>query len=157
MKTDSHHLRLISIADQADMLAIMEALSGDFFHKDIDKRRLAEKIAAFGCMKAAYIGGELAGFVGYYANDTVNRVGYLTTIVVAGQYQGRGVGSALLHECLRDCREKGMTSCRLEVDRNNTSALRFYCHFGFFKEGKATEMTDYYCRSLSGNRSKTGE
>lgn len=145
MKAEPHHVRLISVTDQADMLAIMEALSGDFFRKDIDKRRLAEKIAAFGCMKAATIGGEPAGFVGYYANDTVRRAGYLTTIVVAGQYQGRGVGSALLQACLEDCREKGMTSCRLEVDRNNTRAILFYRHFGFSKEGKATEMTDYYC------------
>lgn len=122
----------------------MKKLSTDFFDSTIDKEALSKKIAQFGCFCVCFINNDEAGFVGYYANDTINHFGYLSTIVVSKTHQGKGIGSMLLQECLKDCREKGMTGCRLEVNTGNRRAIHFYEAKGFKKESQASQTSDYY-------------
>lgn len=127
---------------------IMEKLSSDFFDKNVDRRQLSKKIAEYGHFCVAYDDDCAVGFAGYYANDSLGKIGYLSTIVVSKKHQGKGIGSVLLRECLNDCRKKGMEKCRLEVNINNQRAIPFYEAKGFKKESKATQTSDYYICEL---------
>ncbi len=84
--------------------------------------------------------GELRGFVlSRLAADEAE----ILTIAVEPALRGRGVGSALLSESLRQARNAGAKSMFLEVDENNTPALALYARFGFVKVG---ERVGYYRR-----------
>jgi len=137
-----------TISDEACIFRIMLNLADDFYNRTVDKTVLAKKLSQYGVFKKATIDGEIAGFIGYYANDLESGMAYLSTIVITKKYQGRGIGTLLLHECLDDCRNRGMTTCRLEVDKNNMSAITFYKRFGFANEKVASEMSDYYICKL---------
>jgi RimJ/RimL family protein N-acetyltransferase len=59
-------------------------------------------------------------------------------MVVAADWRGRGVGTALLAECLRWAREKGVEKLALTVYPDNEPALALYRKFGFRQEGRLT-------------------
>lgn len=141
-------IRIESVYEEKQIYQIMEHLSSCFFTSNINRATLSKKIAQFGCFLVGYDGNNVAGFVGYYANDTEGKAGYLTTIVVSQIYQGIGIGNMLLHACLDDCRKKGMTKCRLEVRKDNLKAQRFYSARGFSKEAGSTETTEFYVCNL---------
>ena len=42
-----------------------------------------------------------------------------------------------------------MLICRLEVEKSNLDAIRFYKKLGFLFEREATELSDYYFCKLS--------
>ena len=136
-----------SVQSLENIITALESCADDFYNGTVDKTVLAKKLSQYGVFKKATIDGEIAGFIGYYANDLESGMAYLSTIVISKNYQGRGIGTLLLRECLDDCRNRGMITCRLEVDKNNTSAITFYKRFGFVKEKEASEMSDnYICR-----------
>ena len=123
---------------------IMEKHENDFFSRNIDRKKLAEKMSRFGCFLVSYFDEDIAGFAGYYANDMTSKTGYLSVIVISQKYRGKGVGNRLLRECLDDCRRRGMKKCRLEVNKSNQGAIRFYIANGFVRESSAGEISDYY-------------
>ena len=141
-------IRIENVNEEKQIYQIMEHLSSCFFSSSVNRAMLSKKIAQFGRFLVCYDDNNIAGFVGYYANDTRGKAGYLTTIVVSQSYQGLGIGNTLLHACLDDCRKKGMTKCRLEVRKDNLKAQRFYSARGFYKEADSTETTEFYVCNL---------
>ena len=141
-------IRVERVSGEKLIYQTMKKLSTDFFDSTIDKLILSKKIAQYGCFRVCFINNDEAGFVGYYANETINHFGYVSTIVVSKAHQGKGIGSLLLHECLEDCREKGMVGCRLEVNTGNMRAIHFYEAKGFEKESPASHISDYYICKL---------
>ncbi|NLF93287.1 MAG: GNAT family N-acetyltransferase [Oligosphaeraceae bacterium] len=64
---------------------------------------------------------------GHYAPETAK----LHKCYLLPEYQGRGLGSLLLTEARKDARAAGFSRLRLNVNRNNTKAIRAYCRNGF--------------------------
>lgn len=60
----------------------------------------------------------------------------LESICVASQWQGYGVGSALLRKMLAELRHSRMKSVLLEVRASNASAYALYRRFGFVYVGR---------------------
>lgn len=141
-------IRIERVNGEKQIYQIMEQLSECFFDSTVNRSMLSKKIAQFGCFLVGYDDANIVGFIGYYSNNTRDKAGYITTIVVTPNYQGIGVGSKLLRTCLDDCRDKGMEKCRLEVRKDNRNAQRFYSARGFFKEKDATEMTEFLICNL---------
>jgi ribosomal protein S18 acetylase RimI-like enzyme len=56
---------------------------------------------------------------------------YLSRIAVAPRRRGRGIGRALLAECLRRGRSRGFRRFELDVAAGNEPAIRLYESFGF--------------------------
>jgi ribosomal-protein-alanine N-acetyltransferase len=56
---------------------------------------------------------------------------YIQTIAVAADYQGRGIGTALLLELLAEARRRGVPHVDLEVKADNDTARRLYDRHGF--------------------------
>ena len=72
------------------------------------------------------VDNNLAGMVGYYANDYELKKAYLSIIVIRKEYQGYGIGSKLLQMFIEESKSKGMNVCRLEVGCYNEKAISFY-------------------------------
>ena len=56
--------------------------------------------------------------------------GYVDDLYVVPQSRRTGIGHALLTELVAECRARGCTALKVEVDQGNTAALRLYSKFG---------------------------
>ena len=73
---------------------------------------------------------QLLGYCAVYTNDQQSKVAYISLLCVKKEYQGMGIGKALLQACEELAREKGMTVLRLEVKEDNEKAIRLYSESG---------------------------
>jgi len=81
----------------------------------------------------ALIGGKLAGFIlSRRAADEAE----ILSVAVAGARQGRGIGRGLLVLHLGRLAGLGVASVFLEVDENNSPAIRLYRRAGFREVGR---------------------
>ena len=84
-------------------------------------------------------GGVLLGAVafaaggGAYANVAAPGEAEFRTLVVAGQARRRGVGTALVRECVRLAREAGAPVLRLSTGPTMVDAQRIYDRLGFVR------------------------
>lgn len=96
----------------------------------------------------SYLGGEGAGparrifvaeghgkLVGYIAGRMAVDVCELEAIAVSGTTRRRGIGQALLGALVGWARNESALQVQLEVRAGNTTAIRFYCHAGFDRNG----------------------
>ncbi len=148
MVANDNCIRIERFQEQNRIYDAMRQLKKDFYSDAIDIVRFSEKIAKNGEFLAAFFDNVLAGFIGYYANDYEKKAAFITTIVVSRAFQKQGVGKALLFACLKDCCQKGMNRCLLEVNKHNSNASDFYIHMGFIKERESTEDTVFYSISV---------
>ncbi|QOR66577.1 GNAT family N-acetyltransferase [Cytobacillus suaedae] len=82
--------------------------------------------------------GEKIGFVSSYISDESK--GVISTIAVHRNYQGQGVGKALLREVMNRMKQAGITEIRLTVDTQNpTSAIKLYEAHGFAADKQIIE------------------
>lgn len=99
-----------------------------------DLRAYAGKLFQYAENFALY-DGETAhtevGFASFYGNDAKSRTVYLTIIAVRPAFRGRGFGTAVLNYLETFGKENGMDRIKLEVDKENTGAIRFYGKNGF--------------------------
>lgn len=91
---------------------------------------LLDKLSQKGICMIAYR-EEVMGYCAFYANDRVSQTAYISLLAVSPRYQGMHVGSHLLGECMEMARSRGMRTCMLEVEKNNSSAIEFYGRKGF--------------------------
>lgn len=94
------------------------------------------KVAGFATTLLVKIDGQIAGGISFYDNDIVTKRGFITQVMTAPEFQGRGVGTRLLAECQSECLKQGMTTLGLEVRRDNHGARRLYEGCGFAVCGK---------------------
>lgn len=76
-------------------------------------------------------GDRCRGFVAFYCNNTATLQAYITLVLVAPRDRASGLGRTLVNRALDTCRQRGFTSCRLEVRSDNIAALAMYQALGF--------------------------
>ena len=59
-------------------------------------------------------------------------------MMVAPDWRGRGVGSALMEAAIAWCRRSGVEKIELSVYPDNAAARALYAKFGFREEGRLT-------------------
>ncbi|MBK5092026.1 MAG: ribosomal protein S18-alanine N-acetyltransferase [Actinobacteria bacterium] len=69
--------------------------------------------------------------VGYLGAQVLGDEVHVTNMAVAPGLRRRGIGTAMLLECLRRGMEQGARWVTLEVRENNHEAREFYSRFGF--------------------------
>lgn len=69
---------------------------------------------------------ERLGIISFYANDHISNIAFITIIVVDKNYSNCGIGSFLIEYAEKYCKSIGMKKMRLEVNKNNKNALKFY-------------------------------
>ena len=73
----------------------------------------------------------LVGLVAAYLNALDHQVGFISSVSVCADFEGRGIGSILLKNCFEQARQKGFQILNLEVGAANTKAIDFYLKQGF--------------------------
>lgn len=74
------------------------------------------------------VGGKLVGYCGVMI---VRETADIQTIAVLPEYEGRGIGTAMLTRMLDEARRRGAQETLLEVREDNPRARRLYELFGF--------------------------
>jgi ribosomal-protein-alanine N-acetyltransferase len=84
--------------------------------------------------------GPIAGYLcRWFVADEV----HVLNVAVAPAYRGRGLGTALMEEALREARDARARAVTLEVRRSNVDGRRLYESFGFEQVGA---RPNYYGR-----------
>jgi ribosomal-protein-alanine N-acetyltransferase len=84
--------------------------------------------------------GPIAGYLcRWFVADEV----HVLNVAVAPAYRGRGLGTALMGEALREARDAQARAVTLEVRRSNSDGRRLYESFGFEQVGA---RPNYYGR-----------
>lgn len=71
------------------------------------------------------------GFVFFYCNDPAKYSSYITLLMVSQSSRKLGIGAALVRYVLTLTAQRGFKVCRLEVRKENISAIKFYETMGF--------------------------
>jgi [ribosomal protein S18]-alanine N-acetyltransferase len=71
------------------------------------------------------------GIVGYAGLMCVEPIADVQTIAVVPEYEGRGIGTALLTDLIAEGRRRGAADILLEVRADNPRAQQLYIRFGF--------------------------
>lgn len=77
---------------------------------------------------------EVLGFAAFYCNDQDSLTAYLSMIAIKSEFRQCGYGKYLFDKMVDISLENQMKAIKLEVDRNNISALSFYKTLGFVEE-----------------------
>ena len=97
---------------------------------DVDARAAAQSLDG---ALAAVAGDDIIGWL--HVEQTPFGFGEIG-MLVASEWRGRGVGSALLEAAIERARERGMHKLSLSVFAHNTAAIALYHKFGFVDEGR---------------------
>lgn len=102
----------------------------------------AEKLAAYGCTIACIDHCDsILGCISFYANDTINHTAYIAEFAVNNINKKHGIGTKLINRAYDESINRGMSTIRLEVRKNNDSARVFYKKQGFvLTEEKSTTL-----------------
>lgn len=101
----------------------------DFWNENMLKGELQNPLSTY---IMAQIGNEIIGFAGII--DTVDQM-EITNIVVKKSYRNKGFGNILLNKLISLSKEKHKEEILLEVNENNTPAIKLYEKNGFKKCG----------------------
>lgn len=124
----------IKVNDKASVLSLLIEFSDIFphlFEKIESPDSYAEKISKLANIYVAKQDGNNFGIAVFYSNDTTDKKAYISLIGLKEASRGKGQGSWLLSQCERLAENDGMTQVLLEVDSDNTSAIRFYEKNGY--------------------------
>ena len=79
--------------------------------------------------------GRVVGFVccRLYSHRST---GHVANLAVVPEFQGKGVGKALMHAALEHFRDRGMRYARIETLEQNARAQNFYPALGFKEVGR---------------------
>lgn len=77
---------------------------------------------------------EVLGYISFYANNQIEKQGFLSQIAVKKDCRGQNVGEKLVKECITISRYYGMRSIKLQVYKENQSVIYFYNKLGFSLE-----------------------
>ncbi len=84
-----------------------------------------------------YIVGELDKKIIAYAGAWLAfNEAEVMSVAVLPEYRGRGVGTKLFGELLKNCKERGANALTLEVRPSNTAAIKLYESFGLKSVGR---------------------
>lgn len=92
--------------------------------------------------------GQKLGFAVFYTNNTDLKEAYISFIAVKSNYSGLGLGNQLLREVTKFSTEKGMTKIKLEVNKLNKLAIKFYLKNNFQVDKNKTEDSLLMIRKL---------
>jgi ribosomal protein S18 acetylase RimI-like enzyme len=148
---DSNALFAVRLARDADRIplatlfaSVAEERDGIATEPPVDVERQASRMSVDSTLVAT-AGGELVGGLWIIPS----RFGYGDIgMLVAREWRGRGVGSALVEAAIGWARGHGLHKLTLQVFPHNAAAIALYRKFGFEEEGRRRE----HIRRGSGER-----
>jgi ribosomal protein S18 acetylase RimI-like enzyme len=95
----------------------------------------ARKLAAVADRVEVWRGSRLVGLVAAYLNNAETRQGFVSSVSVCPDVEGRGFASELMRKCVQLARRKGFESLGLEVGEADKRTQAFYLKHGFVLSG----------------------
>ncbi len=92
--------------------------------------RIAQRQSA-SCTVAEYHGR----IVGYHISTRYQNAAHLARVAVLPEFEGRGVGSALLHHMIDGYNRRGVRAISVNTQESNTRSQSLYMHYGFRRNG----------------------
>jgi ribosomal-protein-alanine N-acetyltransferase len=80
---------------------------------------------------AHYTSGQCAGFIAFYCNEPSKKLAFITLVLLAPEYRGKGIASSLINYVIEYCKKNKFKKCSLEVRKDNFSAIKLYEKHGF--------------------------
>jgi L-phenylalanine/L-methionine N-acetyltransferase len=122
------------------------AAEGRFVRTDVPNRDVRQYRQAFRTSvtsdRARYLaleGDRVIGDIGVEREEhPVTRHVATIGMMVAPEWRGRGIGTALLESAIDWCRRSGVEKIELSVYPDNDAARALYAKFGFREEGRLT-------------------
>ena len=102
----------------------------------VDLGDYARKLASLADRLEVWRGSRLLGLVAAYLNNQESRQGFVSSVSVCFDAEGRGIASELIRKCVQLAREKGCESLGLEVGGGDQRTQAFYLKHGFALSGK---------------------
>jgi ribosomal protein S18 acetylase RimI-like enzyme len=99
----------------------------------------ANKIAQRAIRFEAWSQRELVGLVAAYYDDNVSLRAFITNVSVVPEWQGQGVASSLMAQCISYARRICFRRIELEVNSRNSNAVTLYKRCGFVIHGVKDE------------------
>ena len=133
----------VDAASDAAIEAHLRRCDADFvprLSERLDIEGYAAKIRAKAATFEAWSGDDLVGLVAAYLNDPGGEEGFVTSVSVEARFQGTGIGDALMHNCIRLARDRGLRRIGLEVHASNARAVVLYRRHGFEASGTKGEF-----------------
>lgn len=127
-----------------DKLYIIETKC--FKKEAFTKRQIANLLADYNSVSlVAKENCDIVGFIiGTIYTESNSLTGHILTLDVSPTVRRRGIARRLLREIEKIFRERGVTSCRLEVREDNVAALGLYQKLGYKRIAK---LANYYGRT----------
>jgi ribosomal protein S18 acetylase RimI-like enzyme len=88
---------------------------------------------------------ELVGLVAVYFNNLITRVGYITSVSVIEERQRAGIATNLMRKAIEFGKKKDFKELRLELNINNSSAIKLYKKSGFVFNGTNNDRIIMSC------------
>jgi GNAT superfamily N-acetyltransferase len=83
------------------------------------------------------------GFINFTVRQTVlhrSPSAIIDELIVAKEYQGKGVGKQLVLAAIEECEQLGCCEVEVSTEKTNDKARRFYKRCGFEEKGMLFEM-----------------
>ena len=87
----------------------------------------------------SWVNNNLVGLIAAYYNNYDTKVGFITNVSVIKEYQGYGIASILLSNTIKYGKNNGFISVALEVNINNSNAIKLYEKYGFIATEQSQE------------------
>lgn len=115
----------------ASLIRDEQARSKDTFVRVVDLDAYLAKLAANAEVLSDAGDGRCRGFIAFYCNNRSSRQAFITLVLVDPRDRGTGLGRTLMAGALAIVKQRGFTSCRIEVAKTNEPAYRLYLSQGF--------------------------
>jgi [ribosomal protein S18]-alanine N-acetyltransferase len=112
---------VVRVSELEDALFPVDAWPLQAFHDELSQPETRRYIVA-------EADGRIVGYAGLMC---VQPIADVQTIAVAPEYEGRGIGTAMLTELIAEARRRGAQDVLLEVRADNPRAQALYRRFGF--------------------------
>ena len=129
----------IGQASEAQIASHLRTCDGTFIpplSNRIDIDGYAHKIIVKAQRFEAWAGGTLTGLVAAYCNSLDHGTAFVTSVSVLPGFQGKGIASRLMEQCIDKARKLGFARIELEVDGGNRAAILLYEKHGFTAMGE---------------------
>jgi ribosomal protein S18 acetylase RimI-like enzyme len=123
----------IKKAKEEQIYSHLKECNTNFFPPLSDRVNLEEyskKIADKAITFEAWSENTLVGLIAAYMNEET-KISFITNVSVLKNYMGLGIAAELTKNCIEHIRQHNFKEIKLEVHKNNLSAISLYKKFNF--------------------------
>ncbi|MBI5134905.1 GNAT family N-acetyltransferase [Candidatus Uhrbacteria bacterium] len=124
----------IKCANKSTIFDHLKECNDDFvppLYQRVHLGRYANKIHRNSVTFEAWAKNRLVGLLAAYFNDSEDQIGFITSVSVTADYSGQGIASKLANSCITHAKQIHFKKLRLEVHKNNFTAIHLYRKVGF--------------------------